>query len=359
MASKKKPAPSSSGFPWLKSLALLGLIGVTLMATVYIMFLQPATVAPGKKATQEAGKNTAPPPVTPLPAAAPAPAEDRAAAESPTPPEPAGEPIETVAIDRQEAAALPPAPAPPIASQTAAAPSPPPAEPPTAPAAPPPPHAKPLLAIIIDDLGQQKKVPEQLLALGLNFSFAFLPHTPFAKELARQAQAGRHDLLLHLPMEPEDSHWNPGAGTLLAAMDQATIRKTIDQDLAAVPLAVGINNHMGSRFTADRAAMTLFFKTIKERRLFFVDSLTTAKSVGSPLAKEMGIKTARRDLFLDNEPEPDKIVRQIQALIALAQKNGSAIGIGHPYPPTLAALTQMQEQLRTQVTMVGVQTLVK
>lgn len=345
MASKKKSAPSASGFPWLKSIALLGLVGITLLATIYIMFLQPATVSPGKQEPRELAKNTAPP----LPTTIAPPEETKPAEASPAPPEPAAEPIESLATGGQETAVPP---------DTVQDVPPPPTAPPVAPEQPPL-HPKPRVAIIIDDLGQQKKIPEQLLALGLNFSFAFLPHTPFAKELAQQAQARHHDLLLHLPMEPEDSHWNPGAGTLLANMDQETIRQTIDQDLASVPLAVGINNHMGSRFTADRAAMTLFFKTIRERHLFFVDSLTTAKSVGVPLAKELGIKSARRDVFLDNEPETGKTLQQIKTLIALAQKNGSAIGIGHPHPSTLAALTQMEEQLRTQVTMVGVQTLVK
>jgi polysaccharide deacetylase 2 family uncharacterized protein YibQ len=116
---------------------------------------------------------------------------------------------------------------------------------------------------------------------------------------------------------------------------------------------------MGSRFSADRTAMAIFLNTLRERHLFFVDSLTSAKSVGYQLAKEMGVKTAHRDVFLDNEQDTEKNIHQLQTLIGLAQKNGSAIGIGHPYPTTLAALTRMQEQLRTEVTLVGVQSLVK
>ncbi len=317
MAIKQKSPKGSSGLNWLKPLALVLLVAVTLVATVYIMFLQPVNSPPGQKVAPAPGKSSTPP--SPIP---------------PPPPEPTLPPPEA---DLE-----------PIESKT------PPDRGPASPSS-----GKPLVAIIIDDLGQQKKIPEQLLALELNFTFAFLPQTPFAQELARQAQAAHRDILLHLPMEPEDSHWNPGPGTLLVNMNPETIRQTLLKDLAGAPLAIGINNHMGSRFSADRQAMTIFLSTVRERHLFFVDSLTSGKSVGWQLAQEMGIKSARRDIFLDNEQDPDKIAQQIQALIALAVKNGSAIGIGHPHPATLAALTRMAGQLRAQVTLVGVQSLVK
>ena len=130
------------------------------------------------------------------------------------------------------------------------------------------------------------------------------------------------------------------------------------EDLQAVPKAIGVNNHMGSRFTADPQAMRTLLAMVRMRNLFFLDSVTVSQSVAYDLAREMGIKTERRTVFLDNDQSPDKIMAQLELLIQLAGEHGQAVGIGHPYPATVEALRRYQTQLRTRTEMVGVSRLV-
>jgi polysaccharide deacetylase 2 family uncharacterized protein YibQ len=141
-------------------------------------------------------------------------------------------------------------------------------------------------------------------------------------------------------------------------MSKAEILSTIDQDLDTPYRAIGINNHMGSKFTEDPVAMRIVLNSIKAKNLFFIDSLTSINSIGYTLAKDLGVKTAKRDVFLDNEQEPTKILAQIGKAIALAHKHGSAIAIGHPYPSTLEALRTAKNRLQQEITLVPVQELV-
>ncbi len=218
---------------------------------------------------------------------------------------------------------------------------------------------QPKVAIIIDDMGFKRRVPNQLLDLDLDLTFSFLPHGPHTEEqMKRAARLGR-DIMLHLPMEARDSGWDPGPGCLLTAMNKKKIHTVFQDDLRTVPLAIGVNNHMGSRFTADPRAMAAVLDIIDQHHLFFVDSLTAADSVAWKLARQKGIKTAKRNVFLDNNQDKEKIISQIDALISLARKQGSAIGICHPYPATFSALDSSQNKLRHQVKVVGVHFLVK
>jgi hypothetical protein len=141
-------------------------------------------------------------------------------------------------------------------------------------------------------------------------------------------------------------------------MDPETVRRVLLQDLQAVPNAIGINNHMGSRFTASSQAMRILLTLVRERDLFFLDSVTASQSVGYDLAQEMGIKAARRTVFLDNDQNPDKIRAQLDLLVRLAGEHGQAVGIGHPYPATVEALRKYQSQLRSRTEMVGLSRLV-
>lgn len=217
---------------------------------------------------------------------------------------------------------------------------------------------KPLVAIVIDDMGNRQNTGRALIALDLPLSFSFLPSTPFSEELQKAAQAKGRDILLHLPLEPIDPKWNPGPGTLTTSMDQETMRTIFHDDLQSVPAAMGINNHMGSRFTADPQAMRTLLSLVRSRNLFFLDSVTSSQSVAYDLAREMGIKTERRTVFLDNDQNPEKIRAQLDLLVKLAEEHGQAVGIGHPYPATLEAIRGYQPRLRDQVKMVGVSRLV-
>lgn len=212
----------------------------------------------------------------------------------------------------------------------------------------------PLLAIVIDDMGYQQQLDEELLHLNLNLTFAFLPQSPQTPEQAELAGRLGREVLLHLPMEPRDQRWDPGPGALTLAMTETERAAVFARDLARVPQAVGINNHMGSRFTEDQAAMQDFLGLVRERRLFFLDSLTSPDSLGYTLAREMGVKTCRREVFLDNLREPDRIRAQIRELLAVAERQGWAVGIGHPYPQTLAALREARTEILSRTKLVGV-----
>ena len=217
---------------------------------------------------------------------------------------------------------------------------------------------RPLVAIIIDDMGYRQNTGMALLALDLPLSFSFLPFTPFSEELQKEAQARGRDILLHLPLEPVDQKLDPGPGALTEAMDPETMRSIFHQDLQAVPMAIGINNHMGSRFTANPQAMRTLLALVRTRNIFFLDSMTSSQSVAYDLAREMGVKTERRTVFLDNDQNLDKIMAQLDLLVKHADKHGQAVGIGHPYPATVEALRRYQAQLRARTEMVGVSRLV-
>lgn len=218
---------------------------------------------------------------------------------------------------------------------------------------------KPKIAIIIDDIGNQKKLAIALMNLDLNLSFSVMPFRPFSRELALKAAALHHDVLLHLPMEPHNMRrWNPGRGALLLSMSQGEMGRILDQDLRELPMVIGVNNHMGSKFTENIPAMTYVLKILKARHLIWLDSLTSPKSVGFRLGRKLGLRTARRDVFLDNTQSAAAITAQLNKLIKLADRRGYAIGIAHPHPSTLKALRLNHERLKQQVILVGLQQLI-
>lgn len=212
-------------------------------------------------------------------------------------------------------------------------------------------------ALVIDDMGYHQKIGDALLDLPLDLSFAFLPFAPHTESQLKHAQSRGRDILLHLPMEATDSKWNPGRGALLLAMQQQTIQRTIQQDLAAVPGAIGVNNHMGSRFTENEPAMRTVLAMLKQRHLFFLDSQTSPKSVGVRIAKELGIPALHRNVFLDNQQDKEIIKKQLDALIFLAKKQGFAIGIAHPHQATLDALRDFLRHRDKTVVLVSINSL--
>ncbi|MEA2084132.1 MAG: divergent polysaccharide deacetylase family protein [Thermodesulfobacteriota bacterium] len=213
---------------------------------------------------------------------------------------------------------------------------------------------KPLVAIIIDDMGYRKAVGEQFLELDMGLSFSFLPFGPHTKDLSQKAVQLGKDILLHLPMEPNDLKSDPGPGALMLSMNKKTIQKIFKKDLAEVPMAIGVNNHMGSRFTSNPKAMRIVLEQVRSEGLFFLDSLTTSKSVGFSMAGAMGIKTVKRDVFLDNDHNKRKIINQLESLVKIAEKHGQAIGIGHPHRETLDAVIEFGNRLKSRVSLVGV-----
>lgn len=221
------------------------------------------------------------------------------------------------------------------------------------------PAAKPRAAIVIDDMGYQAETGRALIALDLPLSFAFLPFVPHTAELQKAAQARGREILLHLPLEPTEPRHDSGPGTLVVAMPPAVMATAFAADLSQVPKALGVNNHMGSRFTADQGAMRTLMAMVRERDLFFLDSLTTPDSVVGKIAGEFGVRTARRAIFLDNEQEQGKVADQIELFLERARAQGQAVAIAHPYPATLEVLRRYQARLRTEVELVGVSRLVR
>lgn len=231
--------------------------------------------------------------------------------------------------------------------------SPPPQAEPSAGRIPPIRNELPLAAIVIDDLGFQRHTASNFIELDLPLTLSFLPQAPFSKEMARLAFEKGKETLLHLPMEPNAyPETDPGPGALLTRMPDEEIQKIIERDLEAFPRVIGVNNHMGSHFTEDRDKMAVVLKTIKGKKLFFLDSRTTSKSVVLSVASQIGVKAIPRDIFLDNVIEGEAIERQLDQLILLAQERGSAVACGHPYPQTLQAIREKMPDLRDKVRLV-------
>ncbi len=198
----------------------------------------------------------------------------------------------------------------------------------------------PAIALIIDDLGNQRVPGHAAVTLPGPVACAFLPHGPYTRELARQAHAGHKEVMLHLPMQAlEDDGLKPEPGVLTLEMTRKQFRSTFEQDLAAVPYVSGLNNHMGSLLTQHPGDMAWLMQEINEHgRLFFVDSRTTKATVARRLAQEYGIPNSERNVFLDNDPDPDAVRGKVRELVAMARRHGTALGIGHPYPATLEVL---------------------
>lgn len=197
------------------------------------------------------------------------------------------------------------------------------------------------VAIIIDDMGKSTAEVRELMAIGVPLTFAVIPGLGQSEQVARAAHGGGCQVLLHIPMEPKDyPRKRLESNGLLLAYDSAAIEERVAGYLRQVPHAVGANNHMGSRFTEDREKMRTVLGVLKRKGLFFVDSLTTSGSVGVPLSRELGLKSAARNVFIDNSDDVNAIKAQLGTLARMAAKRGSAVGICHPHRATIRALAE-------------------
>ncbi|MFI8556944.1 divergent polysaccharide deacetylase family protein [Pseudomonas putida] len=203
--------------------------------------------------------------------------------------------------------------------------------------------AKAYMSIIIDDLGQSSERDSRTLALPGPVTLAIMPDTPHASDFARQAHDAKRTVILHMPMDPATGPyaWHPEL-----PLDE--LAKRLQAALTKVPYAAGINNHMGSRMTAQREPMAWLMAELQRRHLFFVDSRTSAATVAAAQAQEIGLAQVSRDVFLDDVRTVEAIRAQLQLGIAQARKQGSAVLIGHPYPQTLEVLEQELPRLHSQ-----------
>lgn len=222
-------------------------------------------------------------------------------------------------------------------------------------AVPPPPpitRVKPVtngipVAIIIDDIGYDRKMAEGFLALDVPLTFSVLPLGTFNHSIIDKALKKDVEIMLHLPMEPANyPSVNPGPGALLSTMSPDELIAQLNADLDGIPFVKGVNNHMGSKLTASSEQMRQIFTILKKRDLFYVDSRTTVDTRCRPSAELLQLPFAERDVFIDHEQTPEFIKKQLRLLIKRARRQGYAIGIAHPHSVTLAALKQMLPELK-------------
>jgi uncharacterized protein len=197
---------------------------------------------------------------------------------------------------------------------------------------------RPLVAIVLDDLGLDRARSAKAIGLHGPLTLSFMT---YANDLAAQTQAARragHELLLHVPMEAIDRLADPGPHGLYTGLSRDEIIERLRWGLGRFDGFVGINNHMGSKFTADERGMAPVMEELRARGLVFLDSRTTPASVGIRLAATHGVPHAQRDVFLDDDLAPAAIANQLGRVEQLARQHGSAVAIGHPHDATIAAL---------------------
>ena len=206
-----------------------------------------------------------------------------------------------------------------------------------------PPAPKPKIAIVIDDLGYQYESGSELAALPYPVTFAVIPDLAYSKEIVQLARQRFHEVILHVPMEPLNRrHWEEGLDTTMSYEELST---ELGQILDRYPEVTGINNHGGSKFTADRERMNWVMTELAPRQLYFFDSRTTADSVAIDAANAYAIPHSERDVFLDNSLENDAIKNEFDRLRQIAREHGRAIAIGHPHAETLSELQRQLPQL--------------
>ena len=218
---------------------------------------------------------------------------------------------------------------------------------------------QPRLAIVIDDLGNDRAQADTLFRLPYPLTLSVLPHLSNSGEIAEEAHRRGYQVLLHLPIastggeKDEPIELQPG-------MDSIAVSRTFAAMLDTVPYAVGVNNHEGSRGTSDPTLMSELMPLLRERKLFFVDSRTTAATVAETAAHNAGVAATSRKVFLDDEQSPGAIRKQFALAVRDAREKGSALAIGHPHPETLQVLAEILPEVERQgVTLVFASDLVR
>lgn len=220
----------------------------------------------------------------------------------------------------------------------------------------------PAIALIIDDLGNQRGPGSRAVNLPGPVACSFLPSGTYTRELAQQAHSASKEVMLHLPMQATGAFQQVReSGVLTVDMTNRQYRETFKRNLAAVPYASGFNNHMGSLLTRHPGNMGWLMQIASETgKLFFIDSRTTTATVARQLASEYGIPNSERNVFLDNLAQPEAIRMQFRRLVRIARRDGTAIAIGHPHSATLDVLTDELQQLdRSGIRLVSVAELIE
>ena len=202
------------------------------------------------------------------------------------------------------------------------------------------------IVLILDDVGFEHQPVDAATRIDPNINFSVLPNAARATEVATLLHERGFEVLCHLPMEPEHfPQVSPGSGAVLTTMSDDEIARTTLRNVEAVPYARGVNNHMGSRATADRRVMENVLAALPED-MYFIDSRTTSASVAASVAKGLSVRAASRNVFLDDVPTDAAVRQQLRSLAREAAHHGIAIGIGHMYPATIRVLTAGVPELR-------------
>ena len=201
---------------------------------------------------------------------------------------------------------------------------------------------RPKIALIMDDMGNTYAPIKSIFDIGKPFTLSILPHRPFSRRILDEARSHGLEVMLHMPMEPRAyPEKKPGAGALMVSMTGEEVVRTVTAGLDDLPEIVGVNNHMGSRFMEDQEKIERFMAVLASRGLYFVDSLTTPRSVGYQLAKRAGVPTLRRDIFLDVYRNEKGVRKQFEKALRLSRRLGQVVVICHPYPVTLELLPEL------------------
>ncbi len=202
------------------------------------------------------------------------------------------------------------------------------------------------IVLILDDVGFDHQPVDEAMTIDPNVNFSVLPNAARATQVATLLHLRGFEVLCHLPMEPEHfPRVSPGSGAVLTTMSNDEIARTTVANVEAVPFARGVNNHMGSRATADRRVMESVLAALPED-MYFIDSRTTPASVAAAVAREMSVRAASRNTFLDDVASDAAVRHQLRALAREAEQQGIAIGIGHMYPVTVRVLRAAVPQLK-------------
>lgn len=199
----------------------------------------------------------------------------------------------------------------------------------------------PLVALVLDDFGYSKKNLESLKEIGAPVTLAVLPNIPYSEEVCRFAEENDMEVILHLPMEPKDSTLALEKDTILVGNDDDAIKGSLKSSLTSVSSAKGVSNHMGSKATSDARVISVIFGYLKERDLYFLDSVTTNASVCEEVAREKDLAYVKRDIFIDHEKNIEYIKAQLAKVEKVAIRDGSCVAIGHDRGQTIEVLREV------------------
>ncbi len=203
------------------------------------------------------------------------------------------------------------------------------------------------IAIVIDDFGYHRNtVVQKMLEFDIPVSYAVIPGLPRTQDIARELAQKNKAVLIHMPMEPGKGRVEMDGFTLLTKLESSEIAARVRKSVQALPQAKGLNNHMGSKATADSALMTAALTALKKAGLFYLDSRTSPNSVGYDLARKLGVPCFRNDLFIDAIDDEQEITKKLERLAVIAERRGMSIGIAHPRPKTLTVLQKVLPELQ-------------